>query len=136
MSLTRYQKKGEQGESLQLVNLNAGLGMEGNRHQGGDKQLSLLIENIHDLHDSKKGLCHRRFKENILIEGLPALPLGTCFQLGEAIIRISDSHIHCYGECMLFSSDIQCNFPTSVAFAIVERSGVIHVGDDISPVTP
>jgi len=131
-ALIRYNKKGEPGEVLEKVKLIAGLGMEGNLHQGGERQLCLLTAEIREWMDScaEKGLCFRRFSENMLIEGLPdgVLPPSTRLQIGEAVLQVSESHKHCFTECRLVSESIRCRLSECAVFAVVECGGTVQVG--------
>jgi len=136
--LTRYRKKGEAGEPLREMNLLEGLGVEGDFHQGGEKQVSLLSAEARQWIDAqteqaKKGLCFVRFRENILIEGLPEdLESGSLLRAGDAVLRISERGKRCHGECSLFSKGLPCRLSASAVFATVERGGIIRITDVIS----
>lgn len=133
IGLTRYHKKGEPGEPLTEMKLLEGLGVEGGFHQGGERQISLLSVEARRWMEAQteKGLCFGRFKENILIEGLPleGLENGSLLSVGDAALRISLSSKHCHDECALFSKGTPCRLSRCAAFAVVERAGVIRVGD-------
>ena len=135
--LTRYAQKSGPGQELREAALLAGLGMEGNFHQGGERQLSLLTAEIRRWINSQaeKGLCFKRFKENILIEWTPgaALPAGARLRAGEAVLRTSDNLKRCHAECALFSRKIPCRLAGCAVFAVVEHSGSVRVGDKVSP---
>jgi len=132
-ALIRYNKKGEPGEVLEEVELIAGLGMEGNMHQGGERQLCLLTAEVREWMDScsEKGLCFRRFKENMLIEGLPdgVLRPGMLLQTGEAVLQVCESRKHCFTECWLVSHSIRCRLSECAIFAVVKHGGTVRVGD-------
>ena len=134
--LKRYCKKGEPGEVLQEAKLLAGLGMEGNLHQGGERQICLNTQEIRDWMDSleEKGLCFKRFKENILIEGIPSgkLPHGIQLRVGEAVLQLNPNSKDCHDECRLYSQEVKCCLSECAVFAIVEFSGVVRVGDSVS----
>ena len=136
VGLTRYGKKGEPGESLSEARFLEGLGVEGDMHQGGEKQVSLLSAEARRWMDaqSEKGLCFGRFRENVLIEGLSLedLESGSLLSLGDAVLRISVHGKHCYDECGLFSKGIPCRLSGSAAFAVVERGGMVRIGDVVS----
>ena len=134
-ALTRYRKKGDPGEALREAKLLTGLGMEGDFHQGGERQLCLLASEVRRWMDSQteKGLCFGRFKENILITGALELSPGARLRAGEAVLRLSKSRKGCHSECVLFSRGIGCRLSGRAVFAVVERGGNIRVGDDISP---
>ena len=138
-ALIRYNKKGEPGEMLKEVELIAGLGMEGNMNQGGERQLCLLTAEIREWMDShaEKGLCFRRFKENMLIEGLPdgVLLPGMRIQTGEAVLQVSESLKHCFAECQLASESIRCRLSECAVFAVVECGGTVRIADVVRPIT-
>ena len=133
--LTRYIKKGAAGEALREANLLEGFGMEGDMHQGGEKQLSLLSVDIRGWMDScrEPGLCFKRFKENILIDGLnlEELTNNSRLSVGEAVLSISMGKKHCYDECDLLLSGLECRLTGNSVFAVVERGGTVKIGDAI-----
>jgi len=94
------------------IKLLKGIGIEGDFHQGGEKQISLLSSEIRRWMETQteKGLCFRRFRENILIEGLPLdeLENGDLLTVGNAVLRVSKQSKHCYAECELFSKGAPC----------------------------
>ena len=132
-SLTFYHKKGEPGTPLHEMKLLEGLGAEGDFHQGGERQVSLLSAEAGRWMEAQteKGICFGRFRENLLIEGLPIEDLknGSLLRAGAAVLRVSMRGKHCYGECPLFSKGTPCRLSDCAAFAVVERGGVIRVGD-------
>ena len=137
-ALTRYRKKGEAGEPLCEMNLLEGLGVEGDFHQGGEKQVSLLSAEVRlwidaQTEQAKKGLCFVRFRENILIEGLPEdLKSGSLLRAGDIVLRISERGKRCHDECAFFSEGLPCRLSGSAAFAAVEQGGTIRIGDAVS----
>jgi len=135
-ALTRYPAKGEPGEALREVKLLEDLGMERDFHQGSERQLCLRTAEVRRWMDAQpqKGICFGRFRENILIEGLPdgTLPPGVRLCVGEAILQISAERKRCHDDCKLFSQGVRCRLSECAVFAIVERGGVIQVGDGVS----
>ena len=135
IGLTRYHKKGEPGTTLSEMTLLEGLGVEGDFHQGGERQVSLLSAEVRRWMEAQteKGLCFGRFRENILVEGLPLenLKSGDLLSVGNAVLRISAHSKHCYNECALFSKGkkMPCRLSGCAAFAVVERGGAIRIGD-------
>jgi len=136
IGLTLYNKKGEPGTPLPELKLLDGIGVEGDFHQGGDKQVSLLLAEVRRWMEAqtKKGLCFERFRENVLIEGLPLenLENGSLLSLGDAVLRVSIGKKHCYEECGLFSRGAPCRLSGSAVFAVVERGGIIRIGDFVT----
>jgi MOSC domain-containing protein YiiM len=114
----------------------AGLGLAGDFHQGGERQLSLLSTATRAWLDmqTEPGLCFARFKENLLVEGLEeeCLADGSSIQVGGSVLRIRTGQKYCHGECPLFLSGDACKLPESVLFAVVEQGGTIKTGDFIN----
>ena len=133
--LTRYSKKGSPGETLSEARLLENIGMEGDIHQGGDKQLSLLSAETRKWMDlqAERGLCFAKYRENILTDGmiLSDLPDGSRLSIGNAVLRVSLSKKHCYGECGLLSRGAECRLSGGAIFAVVERGGIVRIGDSI-----
>jgi MOSC domain-containing protein YiiM len=133
--ITRYSAKGSPGEKLIEAELIAGLGLAGDYHQGGERQLSLLSAETRAWLDRQngQGLCFARFKENLLLEGFASeyLADGSSVQVGDAVLRIHAEKKYCHTECPLFSGGETCKLPESVLFAEVERGGTIKTGDSI-----
>ena len=140
VGLTRYIKKGEPGEALFSIMLLEGLGVGGDFHQGGEKQISLLpVETRRWMEvQSEKGLCFGRFRENILTEGLPpeTLEPGYRLSIGSAIIRIGGQHKDCFSECGRISKGLSCSLFESTAFAQVEKSGIVRINDSVTILPP
>ena len=135
-ALARYRKKGGPEEPLQQARLLAGLGMESNFHQGGDRQLCLLTAEIRDWMSlqTQEGICFARLKENILIEGMPSTSLlpGVKICMGEAVLQISEARKRCHTGCSLRAQGMQCRLPESAVFAVVLQGGIVRAGDSVS----
>jgi cyclic pyranopterin phosphate synthase len=143
IGLTRYRAKAEPGESLSEMKLVEGLGIEGDFHQGGTKQISLLSAETRRWIEAQteKGLCFARFRENILVAGLPDdLETGALLSVGDAVLRITAKGKQCYGDCPFFSfsnlsfsnNGTPCRLSGRTMFAAVEQGGIIRVGDAVS----
>ena len=133
VGLTIFPQKGEPGLSLTEMTLLKGLGAEGDFHQGGEKQvtfLSVLTRRWIEA-QAEKGLCFRRFKENILIEDLPLDEIGSgnLLTVGNAVLRISLTK-PCFENCPLVSKGTPCRLSGRAVFAVVEQSGTVRVGDE------
>ena len=133
--LKRYRKKGEEGESLTEAVLVEGVGMEGDIHQGGERQISLLPAETRRWMENQreKGLCFVRYRENILTEGLElgVLSEQDCLLVGDAVLRISKRNKQCFSDCTLYSQGTSCRLADSALFAVVEKSGTVRNGDPI-----
>ena len=128
--------KGNPPDSLAEARLAQGLGLEGDFRQGGEKQVSLLPAEARRWMEAQpeQGLCFRRFRENISIQGLATgmLEPGSLLSVGDAILRISAARKECFDECPLYSRGIPCNLSQCAAFASVERSGAVRLHDPVS----
>jgi len=122
------------------VSLLKGVGVEGDFHQGGGRQISLLAAEARRWMEvqSQKGFCFGRFRENMLIEGLPIneLKSGALLSVGSAVLRIGSHRKRCYDECALSSKDLPCRLMKSVCFADVAQSGTVRMGDVVSVRSP
>lgn len=132
--LTRYRENGVPGETLTEVRLLRGVGMEGNLHHGGERQLCLLTAEARRWMDAQteKGLCFHRFKENLLFEDVPLEELsdGDLLAISDACLRISGRK-HCFDECPRVSGGLECRLSRCSAFAVVQEGGTVRVGDRV-----
>ena len=133
VGLTRYLRKGEPGEHLSGMRLLEGLGVEGDFHQGSERQVCLFSAEARRWMEAQteKGLCFGKFRENILVEGLPLEELedGSLLSMGDAVLRVGTRSKHCYDECALFSKGMSCRLSGCAVFAVVERGGTINTGN-------
>ena len=110
-----------------------GVGLEGNYHTGGPRQVSLMAFEAHKSVESLKGagLCLEKYAANLLTTGLDysALKPGDRIAVGEALLMLSEVGKHCFVECVLFQQKSTCPLTTMSAFAEVVRSGRIVIGD-------
>jgi MOSC domain-containing protein YiiM len=107
----------------------AGKGMVGDKHYGdAERQVCILLKASADWRDSQpedqQGLCFRKFKENILIDGVEpgGLRPGDSVQLGDAELVI-DGFKNCYAECPIYDNDNDCVLKLGGYFASVTKSG-------------
>ena len=136
-ALTRYTVKGDPGEKPEGVLLLAGIGMEGDFHaSGGERQISLLTLEERRWMDGhpEPGLCFGRYRENILIEGIPpaAFMPGVKLKTGEAVLEISETGKHCFEECPLFRRGQDCFLAGRNLFARVVCGGYVRIGDSVT----
>ena len=134
VKLTRYAAKGVPGEVLECARFLEELGIEGDFHaRGGERQISLLSLEERQWMDAQlePGLCFGRYRENILLDGIPPAVLvpGIRVMAGEAILEISDTGKHCFEECPLFSRGQSCVLAGRSLFAKVIHGGLVRKGD-------
>jgi len=136
VGLTIQRGGNEPAEAVSEMKLLENSGIEGNVHQGGEKQVCLFASEARAWMKAQAvaGLCFKRFQENILTEGLSAVELtpGTQLSAGGALLRVSIQGKPCFDECERYASKLPCFLSTGAVFAVVEKSGVIHGGDEIS----
>lgn len=111
-------------------------GLEGDAHAGEwHRQVSLLADESVDIMRSKgvKNLSAGRFAENITTKGLELwrLPIGTQFEIGNALMEVTQIGKECHTGCAIKTQVGECIMPTQGIFAKVIRSGTVNVGDEI-----
>lgn len=135
VKITAYAQKGDIGFVMEKAELVAAVGLKGDMHNGGERQTSILSLETREWMDSQKenGLCFKRFKENLLIEGIyeGLINVGSYLTIGNTKLKISLQSKHCFDECSLFSQSRPCMLADGAFFAVVERGGVIGVGDAV-----
>ncbi len=132
-------KKGDDVELVSQASLDEKRGLIGDyKSESGDKnrQISILLNNDREDIDKNykdKGLCIKRFHENLLIEGLvlSELRADTRLKIGESKIEITSIGKKCFKECELVKSEELCPLKEGVLFAKVIESGTIKVEDTI-----
>lgn len=92
-------------------------------------RISLLFGDLEE--QGEKGLCHPRFKADIVIDGKAELILGDNLLLGDSAILTVIGRKRCFPECAQFTSDMPCYLPSAVVFANVKNSGTVRLGDTV-----
>ena len=131
-----YPEKGAAGVELTEAQFIENLGLEGDCHaKGGERQVSLFFaESREKITGAKeKGLCFKRFGENISVRDIsPSLLIpGVRFAAGEAVLQITKEIKHCHEECVLYESGKPCLLAGQSLFAKVVKSGFIRTGDSV-----
>lgn len=89
------EKRGTEKHEIQEANLVKDWGIEGDAHGGKwHRQVSLLsFEKIEDFRAKGAEVDFGAFGENLIVEGydLRALPVGTRFQVGDAVLELTRS---------------------------------------------
>ena len=129
--------KGEKKTPVSEAVLVSGLGLVGDAHAGGDRQVSLLAQESID-----KGLASGvelrpgDFGENLTVRGLDlcAMHIGGRLLAGaEAILQISEIGKTCEKPCSIGQRLGDCIMPREGVFARVIRGGRVSAGDTIGP---
>ena len=135
VGLTLFQKKGAEGIAVSELTLLQGIGIDGDYHQGTDRQVSLLTAEVRSWIDVQplRGLCFARFKENILTEGiaLEELADGSLLVVGDAVLRLQKAIKYCYDECAYVVNQTPCRLSGFAVYAAVKKGGTVRIGDTI-----
>jgi MOSC domain-containing protein YiiM len=76
------------------------------------------------------------FAENITTEGidLVALPVGTRFELGTALVEVTQIGKVCHDRCAIYYQAGDCVMPREGIFVKVIRGGTAAAGDKVTVV--
>ena len=129
-----FSEKGRPGEQKEIIILEEGMGILGDRHaDGGERQISILLSEVREWmgRQSEPGLCFRRYKENIRISGMMpgVFQEGAHLQIGESELEITGFGKRCFPECKYVSQGKDCVLLHGAFYARVVRSGRIKEGD-------
>lgn len=134
MKIKKIRIKQQNGDTafLDSALLIKGEGLEGDaRKAAPDRDISILDEKSSHAIKNLKGLCTRRFHENITYEGdVQDFVPGGVYMLGDAKIAITQIGKRCFEECPLFQAGIRCCLPRNLLFASVIQQGMIKTGDE------
>lgn len=110
-------------------------GIDGDKNaKGGDRQISLLSSEVREMIDKEdlKGLCIKRFKENITYSG-ETLIKGKTYNIGEAEIVISETNKVCFSECINIIENLKCPLVENAIFAKIIKTAHVSLNDEIEP---
>lgn len=117
-----------------------GWGLEGDAHAGNwHRQVSLLsFEKIEEFRRRGAEVDPGAFGENLIIEGmeLRALPVGTRFHIGEAVLELTQIGKECHSHCEIYKKMGDCIMPREGVFAQVIKGGRIQKGDQVQAEMP
>lgn len=105
-------------------------GIEGDKPRDTTRAVSLVPTTWRTAMDNEripKGICNVKFKENITVDGL-SVKENQCYQIGSAVIRVTQVGKHCFDECPLSPP---CDLQAVATFAQIEQPGTVHVGDQL-----
>jgi molybdenum cofactor synthesis domain-containing protein len=115
-------------------------GIEADAHGGKwHRQVSLLaLEEIENFRSRGAKVDFGAFGENLVVEGfqLTTLPVGTRFQVGDALLELTQIGKECHSHCAIYQQVGDCIMPRKGVFTRVLRSGSIRVGDEIELIPP
>lgn len=135
LAICSSEKKGTQKTSKDSAELVADWGIEGDAHAGKwHRQVSMLsFEKIDAFRKLGAEVDFGAFGENLVIEGfdLSSLPVGTRFQIGEAVLEMTQIGKECHSHCEIFKKMGDCIMPREGVFCIVIKGGKVMPGDEI-----
>ena len=125
-------EKGVQKVQVAAVELKEGHGIVGDAHAGDwHRQISLLAEeSIDKMRQLGLELDPGAFAENITTRGveLISLPVGTRFELGPALLEVTQIGKECHQHCAIYHQAGDCVMPKEGIFAKVLRGGDVRTG--------
>lgn len=129
------EKKGVQKEPVDSAVLIEDWGIEKDAHGGRwHRQVSLLsFEKIEEFRAKGAEVDFGAFGENLVVEGfdLRQIPVGTRFQIGEAVLELTQIGKECHSHCAIFHAVGDCIMPREGVFTQVIKGGKIKTGDTI-----
>ena len=129
------ERKGTQKTQVPSIKLVPEWGIEGDAHAGKwHRQVSLLArEKIEAFREKGADVDFGAFGENIIVEGfdLRALPVGTRFRIGDALLELTQIGKECHSHCAIYHQVGDCIMPREGVFTIVLEGGEVRAGDEI-----
>lgn len=130
------EKKGTQKKPVDSAVLLEDWGIEGDAHGGKwHRQVSMLsFEKIEDFRAKGADVDFGAFGENLVIEGfdLRTVPVGTCFQIGTAVLKLTQIGKECHTHCAIYKVMGDCIMPREGVFTEVIKGGEIRPGDEVT----
>ena len=129
------EKKGTQKRPVDAAILKEDWGIEGDAHAGKwHRQVSLLsFDKIEEFRAKGAKVDFGDFGENLAVKGfdLRQLPVGSRFQIGEAILELTQIGKECHSHCAIYHAVGDCIMPREGVFTQVIKGGAIRTGDEI-----
>lgn len=136
ISICISEKKGTQKTEVDTAVLKQDWGIEGDAHGGKwHRQVSMLsLEKIEEFRAKGAEVDFGAFGENLVIEGfdLRTLAVGTRFQIGEAILELTQIGKECHSHCEIYKVMGDCIMPREGVFTKVIKGGTIQPGDEVT----
>lgn len=134
------EKRGTPKTEVAEAELVKGWGIKGDAHGGNwHRQVSLLsYEKIEEFRDKGADVKLGAFGENLIIEGFDfrTLPVGTRFQIGEAVLELTQIGKECHSHCAIYKKMGDCIMPREGVFTEVVTGGRIRTGDQVEWIPP
>jgi MOSC domain-containing protein YiiM len=133
VALMRYPEKKAPAVMEDKLTLKQDFGIEGDHHaDGGERQISLLTVAEKEWMQAQevKGFCFKKYKENILLDGisLSDCKQGDLLKCEEVVLELTSSIKSCHPELCSLVNEGKCILAGSSRFAKVKYGGTIHVG--------
>lgn len=134
------QVRGTQKQEIKEAEIVKGWGIEGDAHVGNwHRQVSLLsYEKIEKFREEGADVDLGAFGENLIIEGFDfrTLPVGTRFQIGDAVLELTQIGKECHSHCEIYKKMGDCIMPREGVFTEVVKGGHIKKGDEVTMILP
>ncbi len=136
LAICTSREKGTQKQEVVSAVLKENRGIEGDAHAGKwHRQVSMLaFEKIEAFRARGAEVEFGAFGENLVVEGfdLRTVPVGTCFQAGEAVLKLTQIGKECHSHCEIYKAMGDCIMPREGVFTEVIKGGRIKTGDEIT----
>lgn len=132
VSLRIFEKKGSAGRRMPAIRFADHAGIIGDVHYGErEMQISIMTKATESWMQDKKGLCFRRFRANIVLDGIEdeSLEVGNFIKIGETVLEISGYEQRCFSECERYVKRLECRLMKGCCYAKVVKDGKIRRGD-------
>ncbi|MCB7303850.1 ThiF family adenylyltransferase [Bariatricus massiliensis] len=132
ISLRIFEKKGSTGRRMPAIRFADHAGIIGDVHYGErEMQVSIMTRATENWMQDKKGLCFRRFKANIVLDGIEeeCLEEGNFIKIGDSVLEITGYEQRCFSECERFVKHMECRLMKGCCYAKVVKDGKIRRGD-------
>lgn len=135
LAICTSEKKGTQKKPIDTARLIEDWGIEKDAHGGKwHRQVSLLsFEKIEAFREKGAEVDFGAFGENLVVEGfdLGQIPVGSQFQIGEAVLELTQIGKECHNHCAIYQAVGDCIMPREGVFTKVIKGGEIKTGDEI-----
>lgn len=136
LAICTSEKKGTQKKMINTARLIEDWGIEKDAHGGKwHRQVSLLsFEKIEAFRDKGAEVDFGAFGENLVVEGfdLRQVPVGSQFQIGEAVLELTQIGKECHSHCNIYHTMGDCIMPREGVFAKVVKGGGISPGTEMT----